>query len=160
MNLEGSKKNHDEEPNSVSSTVWIGDVKAEVNFKEVFVWGSDRWGLVSLINGQVVLVVLLESPCPLWVTKQGKKKSVRHPTVSVRLSWASLAPVSVQHGATASPALWFCGVGAGGCSVFRHQLCPVCASNSAVQLWQRPVADESHLLRSWADSSPARRLLI
>lgn len=70
--------------------------------------------------------------------RQNGKKIVRHPTAAVRRS-SSSAPVSLQQGATASPALWLCGEGAGGSPAFRHQLCPVCASNRAVQLWQRPV---------------------
>lgn len=136
----------------------IGDVTAEVNFKEEFVWGSNRWMWIGLISGQLQLFcyVLLGSLCPFWETKQ-EKKIVRCPTVAVRLPWPSLAPVSLQQGAMASLALWFCGEGAGGCPGFRHQLCPVCGCNSAVQLWQRPVADESHLLRLWAVSSPTRR---
>lgn len=50
------------------------------------------------------------------------EKIVRHPTGSVIVSWPSLAPVSLQQGA--SPALWPCGVGAGGCPVLQAPAVP------------------------------------
>lgn len=133
----------------------IRDFEAEVNFKEEFVWGSNGWGWISLINGQRRLLSLL---CVIGVTvpslgDKTEKKTVRYPTGAVRRSWPSSAPVSLQQGATASPALWCCGVGAGGCPVFWAPAVP------SVCLWQccTAVADESHLLRSQAGSSPTRR---